>query len=74
VIQSGASALLRLPGGGGWRMRTDRGLSLNESIYFGTNSKQRSEQIVISTPLDGVRETGEITIRWALRREDNRAA
>jgi len=74
VIQSGASALLRLPGGGGWRMRTDSGLSLSESIYFGTDSKQRSEQIVISTPLDSVREIGEITIRWAMRREDSSAA
>jgi uncharacterized heparinase superfamily protein len=74
VIQSGTSALLRLPGGSGWRMHTDSGLSLNESIYFGTDNKQRSEQVVISTPLNGVRETGEITIRWALRREDNRAA
>ena len=74
VIQSGASALLRPPSGGGWRMRTDTGLSLNESVYFGTNTRQRCEQIVITTPLDGVRETGEITIRWALRREDARAS
>ena len=74
MIQSGASALLRLPGGGGWRMRTDSGLSLSESIYFGADSKQRSEQIVISTPLDSVREIGEITIRWAMRREDSSAA
>jgi uncharacterized heparinase superfamily protein len=73
VIQSGASALLRPPSGGGWRMRTDSGLSINESVYFGTDFRQRCEQIIIATPLDGVRETGEITIRWALRREDARA-
>jgi uncharacterized heparinase superfamily protein len=73
VIQSGASALLRPPSGGGWRMRTDTGLSVNESVYFGTDTRQRCEQIVISTSLDGVRESGEITIRWALRREDVRA-
>jgi uncharacterized heparinase superfamily protein len=73
VIQSGASALLRPPSGGGWRMRTDSGLSINESVYFGTDNRQRCEQIVITTPLAGVRETGEITIRWALRREDARA-
>lgn len=74
VVQSGASALLRPPSGGGWRMRTDTGLSINESVYFGTDTRQRCEQIVISTPLDGVRENGEITIRWALRREDVRAS
>lgn len=74
VVQNGTSALLRPPSGGGWRMRTDSGLSINESVYFGTDTRQRCEQIVINTPLDGVRETGEITIRWALRREDARAS
>ena len=74
IIQSGSSALLRPPSGGGWRMRTDSGLSLNESIYFGTDSRQRSEQIVITKSLDGIRESGEITIRWAFRREDGRGS
>lgn len=74
VIQSGASALLRPPSGGGWRMRTDHGLSLNESVYFGAETRQRSEQIVIARSLDGIRESGEIAIRWALRREDGRAS
>ncbi len=73
VIQRGASALLRPPSGGGWRMRTDSGLDINESVYFGTDERQRCEQIVISTPLERVRDTGEITIRWALRREDVRS-
>ncbi|MDG2285829.1 MAG: heparinase II/III family protein [Alphaproteobacteria bacterium] len=73
VVQRGASALLRPASGGGWRLRTDSGLSLNESIYFGTDTRQRCEQIVIARSLEGVREAGEITIRWALRREDGRA-
>jgi uncharacterized heparinase superfamily protein len=74
VIQRGASALLRLPSGGGWRMRTDAGLTINESVYFGTDTRQRCEQIVINTPLEGIRESGQITIRWALRREDARTS
>ena len=74
VIQHGASALLRPPSGGGWRMRTDAGLTINESVYFGTDTRQRCEQIVINTPLEGIRESGQITIRWALRREDARAS
>lgn len=74
VIQRGASALLRPPSGGGWRMRTDSGLDINESVYFGSDERQRCEQIVITAPLDEIRDTGEITIRWALRREEARAS
>jgi len=74
VIQSGASVLIRPPSGGGWRMRTDAGLGLNESVYFGTGTRQRAEQIVISRSLEGIREKDEITIKWALRREDARGA
>jgi uncharacterized heparinase superfamily protein len=72
VIQRGASALLRPQSGGGWRMLTDSGLDINESVYFGTDERQRCEQIVITAPLEHIRDTGEITIRWALRREDAR--
>lgn len=74
VVQRGASALLRPPSGGVWRMRTDSGLDINESVYFGSDERQRCEQVVITTPLDRVRETGEITVRWALRREEARAS
>lgn len=74
VVQRGASALLRPPSGGVWRMRTDSGLDINESVYFGSDERQRCEQVVITAPLDRVRETGEITVRWALRREEVRAS
>ncbi|MBM84805.1 MAG: hypothetical protein CMM47_02130 [Rhodospirillaceae bacterium] len=73
ILQSKASVLLRPPNGGGWRLRTDSGLYLNESIYFGSGSRQRTEQIVISRSLEGVRTKEEITIKWALRREDARS-
>jgi uncharacterized heparinase superfamily protein len=74
VVQRGASALLRPPSGGVWRMRTDSGLDINESVYFGSDERQRCEQVVITAPLDQVREAGEITVRWALRREEARAS
>jgi len=74
VVQRGASALLRPPSGGVWRMRTDSGLDINESVYFGSDKRQRCEQVVITAPLDRVRETGEITVRWALRRKEARAS
>jgi uncharacterized heparinase superfamily protein len=73
IIQKGSSALLRLPSGAGWRMSCDRALSLQDSVYFGEGGvRQRCQQLVISQSLDGVREQGEMTIKWALRREDAR--
>ena len=47
LIQNGSSALLRPQTGGGWRFRTDGGLNLEESIYYGSASRQKSEQIVV---------------------------
>lgn len=75
IIQSGSAALIRLGSGSGWRLRCDRGLALNESVYFGRGGQfQRCEQLVIREPLDDIRASGEVTIRWALQREDGKAA
>lgn len=75
IVQSGSAALIRLGSGSGWRLRCDRGLALNESVYFGQDGQfQRCEQLVIREPLTDIRHTGEITIRWALQREDGKPA
>ena len=75
IIQGGSAALIRLGSGSGWRLRCDRGLALNESVYFGRGGQfQRCEQLVIREPLDDIRATGEVAIRWALQREDSKTA
>lgn len=74
IVQNGAAALLRTPSGAGWRLRVSgAAVTLNESVYFGDRGRlQRTRQLVIRLPLDRVREDGEATIKWALRREDRR--
>jgi len=74
LIQNGASVLLRMPSGAGWRMRATGGrLALNESVYFGEGGRlQRTRQIVIAVPLDDLRDQGSASVKWALRREDRR--
>jgi len=75
IIQNGTAALIRLASGSGWRLRCDRGLALNESVYFGQDGRfQRCEQLVIRESLADIRATGEVTMRWALQREDGKAA
>jgi len=45
----GGSILLKLPSGEGWRFRAGGGeLSVEESIYLGSGSVRRAEQLVIS--------------------------
>ena len=40
--------ILKLPNGEGWRFRCGGGdLSVEESVYFGTGSARRTEQIVV---------------------------
>jgi hypothetical protein len=53
-----------------WRFRTDGNMNLEESIYYGSASRQKSEQIVVSVSLNSIREDGQIVIKWALRREE----
>lgn len=76
VVQNGAAALLRTASGAGWRLRSAGGaLQLQESVYFGDRGTlQRCRQLVLSTPAGAVRDDGSLTIKWALRREDRRAA
>jgi uncharacterized heparinase superfamily protein len=64
---SGQTALLRLGDGSGWRFRSDSdGITLDDSVYFGSGAQpRRTNALVISGRTDG----GETMIRWAFRRE-----
>lgn len=66
TVQSGRAALLKLPKGGGWRLRCSEPMEIADSIYF-TDSPEpkRTRQIVVA----GVTGDGETTVKWALRRE-----
>lgn len=70
LVQNGAAALLRLPSGGGWRLRAQGGtLSLAESIYLGhAGETRRSEQIVISGSLADETAEEAASVKWALQR------
>lgn len=67
LIQDGEEALLRLPGGSGWRFYLTSGkLSLENSIYFGDGCTMRkTKQLVISAPM----EADTLQLKWALQRE-----
>lgn len=74
LTQNGAAALLRPQSGSGWRfIASDARLQLNDSVYFGDGTLKRSQQIVINSGLAGIRDDGEITVKWALRREDGKS-
>jgi uncharacterized heparinase superfamily protein len=66
LVADGTGALLRLPGGEGWRMRSSGAmLVIADSVYLGHQGvHSRSEQIVLSGPLKG----GVTTVKWALSR------
>lgn len=70
LVQNGAAALLRLPSGAGWRLRTQGGtLSLAESIYLGkAGETRRSEQVVISNALTATSDEVAASVKWALQR------
>lgn len=70
LTQDGATALLRLPSGIGWRLRAQGAvMSLAESIYLGGGELRKTQQIV----LDGHVGTAGATVKWALRREMKKA-
>jgi uncharacterized heparinase superfamily protein len=49
MAQSGGSVILKLPTGEGWRFRIASGvLSVEESVYFGSGTPRRCEQLVIT--------------------------
>ena len=62
----GRVALIKLPTGRGWRFMASNGtMKLEESIYVGGNSMQRSQQIVIS----GQHTQNQTVTKWRLARE-----
>jgi uncharacterized heparinase superfamily protein len=69
LIQDGAAALLRLPGGTGWRLRAQGAvLSIAESIYLGSDNQRKTRQLV----LDGHVGSGGAMVKWALKREQKK--
>jgi len=67
MAQDGESALLRLPGGIGWRFQNDVGvLALEDSVYLGDGcTLRKAKQLVIY----GQTFEKECKIKWALQRE-----
>ena len=60
--QDGTTVLLRMPSGGGWRLRSDGArMTLEESIYVGGPEPRRSEQIVLTGYADGPQQ-----VKWAI--------
>lgn len=60
--EDGKTVLLRMPGGGGWRLRADSGqMGLEESVYLGGAEPRRSEQVVIVGRQDSPQQ-----IKWAI--------
>ncbi|MGD1880365.1 MAG: heparinase II/III family protein [Kiloniellaceae bacterium] len=69
AAQDGHSVVLRLPIGGGWRLRSaGAALALEPSVYLGQPGQlRRSQQIVLSGRAEGE----ETTVKWALQRLDS---
>jgi uncharacterized heparinase superfamily protein len=67
MTQSSHAALLKLPQGGGWRLRVQGGeLSLADSIYLGQSGMvRRTQQLVVQ----GVIEDDTTQVKWALQKE-----
>ena len=67
LAQGGASALLRLPKGGGWRFRAQGAkLAVEPSVYLGdAGAARRTQQVV----LQGRSQGAETVVKWALQRE-----
>ncbi len=67
LIREGEEALLRMPGGVGWRFRHGSGaLALEDSVYLGEGSRPRkTKQLVIY----GQMEQDCARVKWALQRE-----
>lgn len=67
LVKDGKEALLRLPGGAGWRFFHSGGaLALENSIYMGEGARPRkTKQIVIYAQMS----TDHALMKWALQRE-----
>ncbi|MEX1303586.1 MAG: heparinase II/III family protein [Rhodovibrionaceae bacterium] len=67
LLQDGSAALLRLPKGGGWRLKVKGAeIDLEDSLYLGSAGEQRRSQQVV---LRGSYEAGETLVKWALQKE-----
>jgi uncharacterized heparinase superfamily protein len=68
LIQDGKEALLRLPGGVGWRFQQVGGiLRLEDSVYAGDFAEPRkTQQLVIYSQMG---QSVDASVKWALRRE-----
>ena len=66
ITQSSQSAILKLPQGGGWRLRIQGGdLSLSNSIYLGqAGMVRRTQQLVVQ----GAIEDDSTQVKWALQK------
>ena len=71
LAENGTQALLRLPGGEGWRLRSGGGrLEIADSVYLGDGGRpRRAEQIVVS----GTAAPEGAQIKWAFQRIPRRA-
>lgn len=67
LVEGGSKALLRLPGGEGWRfIAAGAGLGIEESVYHGRLDEiRRGNQIVLS----GITGNGGTTVKWSFKRE-----
>lgn len=67
ITQNGQAALLKLPGGSGWRMRIQGAdIALAESIYMGQRGQvRRSQQLVVLGMID----SDTTTVKWAFQKE-----
>jgi uncharacterized heparinase superfamily protein len=71
LIQEGGAALLKLPSGGGFRLRAQGAqMNLGESVYLGGGAIKKTQQIVLSGHVG----SKGATVRWAIRREGKKAA
>jgi uncharacterized heparinase superfamily protein len=60
--QDGETALLRLPAGGGWRLRADGArMTVEESVYLGGTQPRRTEQVVLLGDAEGPQ-----SVKWAV--------
>lgn len=67
ALGGGASVLLKLPGGRGWRFRSSGAeLALEESVYLGDPERPRRTQQIV---LRGATTGGETDVRWSFLRE-----
>lgn len=67
VTQNGQTALIKLPGGSGWRMRMQGGdLTLAEGIHIGLGGQvRRTQQLLVM----GTIESNQTELKWLIQRE-----